>query len=54
MLNVVFDATGQRLWASYAGGKLEAYQRPYVFLDLNTLDGDHDGKLLVRVSEEPA
>jgi isopenicillin-N N-acyltransferase like protein len=44
VLNAVYDGTGLRLWASFAGGDKEAYQRPYVFLDLNTLDGDHDGK----------
>ena len=44
VMNVVFDATALRLWVSYAGGGQEAYQRPYVFLDLATLDADHDGK----------
>lgn len=44
VLNAVYDGTGLRLWASFAGGDKEAYQRPYVFLDLNVLDGDHDGK----------
>lgn len=44
VMNVVFDATALRLWVSYAGGNLEAYQRPYVFLDLSTLDADGDGK----------
>lgn len=43
VLNAVFDATGLRLWVSYAGGGREAYERPYVFLDLNTLDADEDG-----------
>lgn len=42
--NIVYDATGLRMWVSYAGGNLEAYQRPYVFLDLRTLDADHDGQ----------
>lgn len=44
VLNAVFDATGLRLWVSYAAGDKEAYQRPYVFLDLNTLDADGDGE----------
>jgi hypothetical protein len=44
VMNVVFDATAQRLWLSYASGKQEAYQRPYVTLDLSKLDGDRDGK----------
>jgi hypothetical protein len=44
VLIAVFDATTPRVWVSYAGGGQEAYQRPAVFLDLATLDGDHDGK----------
>lgn len=44
VMNAVFDATALRLWVSYAGGGQEAYQRPYVSLDLNQLDGDHDGR----------
>ena len=44
VMNAVFDATALRLWVSYAGGGQEAYQRPYVHLDLATLDADHDGK----------
>jgi hypothetical protein len=43
VLNAVFDATGLRLWVSYAGADKEAYQRPYVFVDLAALDGDGDG-----------
>lgn len=43
-MNAVFDASALRLWVSYAGGELEAYQRPYVFLDLATLDADRDGR----------
>jgi hypothetical protein len=42
--NVVYDATALRMWVSYAKGDQEAYQRPYVFLDLKTLDADGDGK----------
>ena len=42
--NVVYDATALRMWVSYAKGDQEAYQRPYVFLDLKTLDTDGDGK----------
>jgi isopenicillin-N N-acyltransferase like protein len=44
VMNAVFDATALRLWVSYAGGGQEAYQRPYVFLDLATLDADADGR----------
>lgn len=44
VMNAVFDASALRLWVSYAGGDLEAYQRPYVFLDLATLDADGDGR----------
>ena len=44
VMNAVFDATALRLWASYAGGDQEAYQRPYVFLDLARLDADADGR----------
>ncbi len=43
VMNVVFDATALRLWVSYAGAGKEAYQRPYVLLDLATLDADGDG-----------
>jgi hypothetical protein len=42
--NVVYDATALRLWVSYAKGDEEAYKRPYLFLDLKTLDADKDGK----------
>ena len=40
VLNAVFDATALRLWVTYAGQDAEAYQRPFVFLDLTSLDGD--------------
>lgn len=43
VLDAVFDATALRLWVSYAGTDAEAYQRPFVFLNLKTLDGDRDG-----------
>jgi isopenicillin-N N-acyltransferase-like protein len=43
VLNAVFDATALRLWVTYAGTDAEAYQRPFVFLDLAILDGDGDG-----------
>jgi hypothetical protein len=38
VMNVVFDATALRLWVSYAAGDKEAYQRPYVFLDMTKLE----------------
>jgi hypothetical protein len=44
VLNVVYDAIAPRLWVSYAKGDQEAYQRPYVYLNLKTLDADRDGK----------
>lgn len=44
VMNAVFDATALRMWVSYAGGNQEAYQRPYVHLDLSTLDADGDGR----------
>jgi hypothetical protein len=44
VVNTIFDATALRLWVSYAGAGLEAYQRPYVFLDLARLDADADGR----------
>jgi isopenicillin-N N-acyltransferase like protein len=37
VLDAVFDGTALRLWVSYAHGDQEAYQRPYVFLDLRAL-----------------
>jgi hypothetical protein len=43
VMNAVFDATALRVWGSYAGAGREAYQRPYVYLDLATLDADGDG-----------
>lgn len=42
--NVVYDATALRLWVSYAKGDREAWQRPYAFLDLKSLDSDGDGQ----------
>jgi hypothetical protein len=44
VLNAVFDATALRLWVAYAGRGREAYQNPYVFLDLAALDRDGDGR----------
>jgi isopenicillin-N N-acyltransferase like protein len=44
VLDAVFDATALRLWVSYANTDAEAYQRPFVYLDIAALDGDHDGK----------
>lgn len=43
VVNVVYDATALRLWVSYAKGDQEAYQRPYVFLDLKSIDADGNG-----------
>ncbi len=44
VLNAIFDATAIRLWVAYAGRGREAYQNPYVFLDLAVLDRDGDGR----------
>ena len=52
VMNAVFDATALRLWVSYAGAGQEAYQRPYVHLDLATLDADQDGKPDFAVTRE--
>lgn len=41
--NVVYDATAHRMWFSYAKGDKEAYQRPYIFLDLKSIDSDKNG-----------
>ncbi len=41
--NIVYDATGLKLWVAYAQGDVEAYKRPYVELDLHTLDANQDG-----------
>lgn len=41
--NVVYDATDFRMWVSYAHKGKEAYQRPYVYVDLKTIDADADG-----------
>jgi hypothetical protein len=49
VMNVVYDATAMRMWISYAKGDKEAYQRPYVFVDLKTLDADKDGKADIPV-----
>jgi hypothetical protein len=46
--NVVYDATGLKLWVSYAKGDVEAYRRPYAMLDLKTLDADADGQADLR------
>jgi hypothetical protein len=42
--NVVYDATALKLWVSYAKSGKEAYERPYTFIDLNTIDADANGK----------
>ena len=44
VVNTVYDATDLRLWISFAKGDQEAYQRPYAYLDLKTIDVDHDGQ----------
>ncbi len=42
--NVVYDATALKLWVSYAKSGKEAYERPYTFINLNTIDADANGK----------
>jgi isopenicillin-N N-acyltransferase-like protein len=44
VVNVVYDATALRFWVSYAKGDREAYQQPYVFVDLRTVNADGDGQ----------
>ena len=44
VVNIVYDATALQMWVSYAHGDQEAYQRPYHFLDLRSLDSDQDGE----------
>jgi hypothetical protein len=44
VVNVVYDATALRMWVSYAKGDKEAYERPYVLLDLKTLDANGDSQ----------
>jgi hypothetical protein len=44
VVNVVYDAAALRMWVSYAKGDQEAYERPYVLLDLKTLDANGDGQ----------
>jgi isopenicillin-N N-acyltransferase like protein len=39
VINAVYDATALKMWVSYASGKQEAYQRPYVELDLTSVKG---------------
>jgi len=46
-------AKAASLWVSYAGGGQEAYQRPFVFLDLTQLDGDHDGRPDLQEGAQP-
>lgn len=48
VVNVVYDATALRMWVSYAKGDQEAYQRPYVKLDLKALDTNGDGTSAFR------
>ena len=43
VVNVVYDATDFRMWVSYAHGDIEAYKRPYVHVDLKSIDADRDG-----------
>lgn len=39
VINAVYDATALKMWVSYAKGKVEAYQRPYVEVDLAAVEG---------------
>ena len=43
VVNIVYDATALRFWVSYAKGTQEAYLRPYVFVDIKTIDADGNG-----------
>ncbi len=51
--NVVYDATALRMWVSYAKGKEEAYLRPYVYVDLKTIDADGDGQPDLQFGKSP-
>lgn len=51
--NVVYDATALRMWVSYAKGKEEAYLRPYVYVDLKTIDADGDGQPDLTFGKSP-
>ncbi|MEX0611786.1 MAG: hypothetical protein WD229_06680, partial [Pirellulales bacterium] len=50
LVNVVYDATDLKMWVSYAQGEQEAYQRPYVYIDLKTFDADRDGEPDLRLA----
>jgi isopenicillin-N N-acyltransferase like protein len=52
VVNVVYDATDLRMWISYAHADQEAYQRPYVAIDLKTLDADGDGSNDVQLAAQ--
>ena len=54
VVNVVYDATALRLWISYAKGDKEAYRRPYVYLDLTTLDLNRDSKPDIPLPPPPS
>jgi hypothetical protein len=43
VMNAVFDATALKVWVSYAKGETEAFERPYVQLDLNQLKNNAHG-----------
>ena len=43
VINIVYDTTALKFWVSYAKGTQEAYLRPYVHVDLNSIDSDHNG-----------
>ena len=44
VVNVVYDATALAMWVTYAGSDREAWERPWLKLDLRTLDADGDGR----------
>jgi len=44
VVNVVYDATSLELWVTYAGKGREAYERPWVHLNLRTLDANQNGQ----------
>lgn len=48
--NVVYDATSLRMWVSYAKGDQEAYKRPYVSVDLTSIDADGDGQADLKLA----
>ena len=50
VVNVVYDATALAMWVTYAGSGREAWERPWLHLDLRRLDADADGRPDVSIA----